>query len=422
MLKAGAATLDITPPLGTKMPGLFHERRASEIHDPLHVRAFCVEGEGGAVAVAVCDLIGVKRVYLDRAKARVAEATDLTPDRVLISCTHTHTGAMTGDDAYTEFLVDRIADAVRLAWARMEPAEAGWARTTEDRLVFNRRYWMKGGGVRTNPGIGNPEALDPAGPVDPEVNALCLRRPGGPTLGLLANYSLHYVGAGDSEREISADYFGYFSRMIQQMRGESFTAALSNGACGDINNVDVKGGLRPDNRRYQHTERVAAKVASAALWAWNGMAFVQDAPVGAAMEEVTLERRPVSEADLARAREAVERGTGTMEERGFAHHILRTAALPERLPTWAQALRVGDLGVVGIPGEPFVELGLEIKRRSPFPQTCVIELANDTVGYLPTRKAFGEGGYEVVSSPYAPGAGEQLVEAAVKLLEGLQKA
>lgn len=420
MLKAGTATLDITPPLGTKMPGLFHERRATEIHDPLHVRAFCVEGDAGVIAVAVCDLIGVKRVFLDRAKARIAEATDLAPERVMISCTHTHTGAMTGDDAYTEFLVGRIGDAVCLARSRVETAEAGWGRTEEHGQVFNRRYWMRGGGVRTNPGIGNPEALDPAGPVDPDVNVLCLRKPGGSTLGLLANYSLHYVGAGDSERQISADYFGYFSRMIQQMRGEAFTAALSNGACGDINNVDVKGGLRPDNRHYQHTERVAGKVASAALWAWNGMAFVQDATVGGALEEVTLERRAVSEADLARARETVERKVGTMEERGFAHHILRTAALPERLPTWVQALRVGDLGIVGIPGELFAKLGLEIKRRSPFPQTMVIELANDTVGYLPTREAFGEGGYEVVSSPFSPGAGEQLVETAVGLLEGLR--
>jgi hypothetical protein len=422
MLRAGAATLDITPPLGTKMPGLFHERRASEIHDPLFVRAFCVERDGAAVAVAVCDLIGVKRTCLDRAKARIAQETDLPPDRVLISCTHTHTGAQTGDDPYTEGLIGRIADAVRLARSRLEPAEVGWARAMEDRLVFNRRFWMKDGKVRTNPGIGNPDAREPAGPVDPEVNVLSLRRPGGATIGLLANYSLHYVGAGDSERHISADYFGYFSRMIQAMRGETFVAALSNGACGDVNNIDVKGGLRPDNRNYQHTERVAARVAAAALWAWNEMAFVGDAPVGGAMEEVTLERRPVSEADVARAREIIEQKTGTMEERGFAHHITRTVALPERVSTHVQALRVGDLGIVGIPGELFAELGLEIKRRSPFRQTCVIELANDSVGYLPARRAFEEGGYEVVSSPFTPGAGEVLVETALKLLHRLQNA
>jgi hypothetical protein len=161
-------------------------------------------------------------------------------------------------------------------------------------------------------------------------------------------------------------------------------------------------------------------VAATALWAWNGMAFVQDAPVGGAMEEVVLSRRPVSEADLARAREIAEKRLGRMEEQGFAWHILRTAKLPEKVPTWVQALRVGDLGIVGIPGEPFVGLGLEIKRRSPFPKTCAIELANDSVGYLPTRQAFGEGGYEVVSSPFTPGVGEQLVETALRLLGRLR--
>lgn len=422
MLRAGAATLDITPPLGTKMPGLFHERRASEIHDPLFVRAFCVERDGSAVALAVCDLIGVKRTYLDRAKARIAREADLAEDRLLISCTHTHTGAETGDDAYTEGLVGRIVDAVRLARSRLEPAEVGWARATEDRLVFNRRYRMADGTVRTNPGIGNPDAREPAGPVDPEVRVLGLRRPGGSTIGLLANYSLHYVGAGDSERQISADYFGYFSRIVQQMRGETFVAALSNGACGDINNIDVKGGLRPDNRNYQHTERVAARVAAAALWAWNEMPFVPDAPVGGAMEEVALSRRPVSDADVARAREIQARKEGTMAERGFARRVLRAAALPEKVPTWVQALRVGDLGIVGVPGELFAELGLEIKRRSPFRQTCVIELANDSVGYLPTRRAFEEGGYEAESSPFTPGVGERLVETAVDLLNRLQNA
>jgi neutral ceramidase len=420
MLKAGAAMLDITPPLGTKMPGLFHERTASEIHDPLHVRAFCVQDGTAAVAMAVCDLIGVKRVYLDRAKARIAKETDLPPERVLISCTHTHTGAMTGDDAYTEHLIGRIADAVRLARDRVEPAEVGWAGAAEERLVFNRRWRMADGTFRTNPGLGNPDAVAPGGPADPEVGAICMRRPGGSTIGFLGNYCLHYVGAGDQERQISADYFGYFSRQIQALRGESFVAALGNGTCGDINNIDVRGAARNENRNYQHAERVATRVAAAAFWAWNEMAYTGDAPVGGAMAEVFLSRRPISEADLSRAREILDRKSGTMEERGFAMHLMRTASLPERTPTWVQALRVGDLGIVGMPGEPFAELGLEIKRRSPFAKTFVFELANDAIGYLPVRRAFDEGGYEVVSTPFAPGTGEQLVETALRLLETLR--
>lgn len=427
MLLAGAACLDITPPLGTPLRGFFHERRARAVHDPLYVRSLALEQDGAGIAIAICDLIGVRRTYLDRAKARIAETVGLAPERVLIACTHTHTGPETGDDAYTEFLIARIADAVRLAWDRRAPAEAGWGHASEPRVVFNRRYRMRDGTVQTNPGIGNPDAVEPAGPIDPEVGVLCLRRPDGSTIGVLANYALHYVGTPDAEYAISADYFGAFARLIQRLRGEEFVAALCNGASGDINNIDVLGGRRPSNERYQHVERVAALIAAAALWAWNEMPFTADLPIGAALVELVLRRRePPSEADMARARQIEARLAAgervLMGERAFARRVLRQMReLPPELPTWVQALRAGDLALVGVPGELFVELGLEIKRRSPFRQTMVIELANDSIGYIPTRRAFTEGGYEPEASVLYPGEGERVVETALSLLERLYR-
>jgi neutral ceramidase len=301
----------------------------------------------------------------------------------------------------------------------------GWGHAAEDRVAFNRRYRMKEGSVQTNPGIGNPEVVEPVGPIDPEVGVLCLRRPEGKPIGPLANYSLHYVGIPEDAHAISADYFGCFSQMIQRMRGESFVAALSNGACGDINNIDVMGGSRPKNDRYQHTERVAARIAAAAYWAWNEMTFFGDVPLGAAMTEVVLRRRPLpSDADRARAREIEARveagGRVTMGERAFAGRVLRRIAdAPEETSTWVQALRIGDLALVSAPGELFVELGLEIKQRSPFGQTTIVELANDSVGYLPTRRAFEEGAYEPEASLFGPGVGEQIIEAALSLLARL---
>ena len=86
MIKAGAAILDITPPLGTLMPGLFHERRAEVINDPLNVRSFVLEGDETGIAVVVCDLIGVNRAYLDLAKDGIDKAIGLAPSQVLICC------------------------------------------------------------------------------------------------------------------------------------------------------------------------------------------------------------------------------------------------------------------------------------------------------------------------------------------------
>ncbi|MGD9495295.1 MAG: neutral/alkaline non-lysosomal ceramidase N-terminal domain-containing protein [Armatimonadota bacterium] len=428
MVRAGISQVDVTPPLGIGMRGYFEERTATTVHDPLYVRSFALESDSGAVAIATCDIIGVNRTYLDRAKERIVETTGLGPEQVLISCTHTHTGPHTGDDPYTEFLVGRIADGVRIAWDRREPAHVGWGRGSESRVVFNRRYRMADGSVQTNPGIGNPDVVEPAGPVDPEVGVLVLRNAQGRTLGVLANYALHYVGIPDDHHAISADYFGFFSSLIQRMRGESFVAALANGASGDINNLDVLGGARPANDHYQHTERVAALVAAAALWGWNEAQFCDDLQIGSALTEVTLQPRPpATEEDLARAEEIESRlAEGKpvlMGERSFARRVRRMAeSPPEPRQTVVQALRIGELGIAGAPGEFFCELGLQIKDRSPFAQTMVLELANDSVGYIPTRRAFEEGAYEPESSSWAPGFGEEIVEAAVGMLEGLHGA
>lgn len=426
MLTAGVSSLDITPPLGIKLRGYFEERTATTVHDPLLVRSFVIEQDGAAAAFAICDNIGIARAALDLVKGRIADATGLLPYQVLIACTHTHTGPFTGDDEYTGWLIDRIADSVRVAWQAREPAEIGWGRASESRLVFNRRYRMKDGTVQTNPGVGNPEVMEPAGPVDPAVDVLVLRRPDGSTLGALANHAMHYIGIPDDRHAVSADYFGFFSTMLQRLRAETFVAALSNGASADINNIDVIGRGVRKNDAYQHCERAGAIIAANALWAWNEAEFVNDAPITGALAEVPLTARPpATEADLAKAQEIEDRVNAKervlMGERAFLRRIRRfQAEPPQPHVTWVQALRIGELAVVSAPGELFVELGLAIKERSPFAQTMVIELANDSIGYIPTQRAFEEGAYEPESSPYVPGFGEAIVEAAVGLLEKLR--
>jgi len=418
MVNAGTATVDITPPLGTLIPGLFHERRAEVINDPLFARSFVLEKEGAGIAVVVCDLIGVKRKYLDRAREQIVKEIGLPQERILICCTHTHTGAQTGEDAYTEFLIQRIADCARLGWEARKPALIGWGRTDEDRVIFNRRFKMKDGTVRTNPGMGNPDVVETAGPVDPEVGALFVESEDGTPRGVLANYGLHYVGGGDHQRAVSADYFGMFGEKLQQLKGESFVAALSNGACGDINNHDVLGKGRNPNDRYQHTERVAALIAANVFWIWNGIERQADFAMDGAMKEVMLQRKPgPTEEEVARAKEIEAGGAERMGERAFSRRILeRMKGVEEAVPAWVQAIKIGDLGLVGVPGELLVRLGLNIKKRSPFGQTMILELANDSLGYLPDKKAFEEGGYESEASLFRPGVGEQIADVAVELL------
>jgi len=210
------------------------------------------------------------------------------------------------------------------------------------------------------------------------------------------------------------------------LRAESFVAALSNGSSGDINNINVIGGASPRNDRYQHCERAGAVVAASALWAWNEAEFTGDAPLAGELAEVSPNPRPpATEEELAKAQEIEERLEAgeqvRMGERSFQRRVRRFEKEPPTAQnTLVQALRVGDLAIVGAPGEFFVELGLEIKRRSPFAQTMVLELANDSIGYIPTLRAFEEGAYEANSSSYEPGFGELIVETAVDLLKQLK--
>ena len=315
-------------------------------------------------------------------------------------------------------------------WSRLEPlpAAVAWGVSHEARAVFNRRYHMKSGPVITNPGYGNPEVVRPAGPTDDEVGVLGLRCAAsgdgdGSWLGALAGYALHYIGVPGDDHSLSADYFGEFARQLPAMLGAPCLAALGNGCSGDINNLDVIGGQAPNNDGGRHTARVAGLVAAAAQWALLGADSHDDAPLAAALREVPLLPRPApSRADVARAAEIDARGWRTMAEGIFAAQVRRDPILydeprPTALtPTWVQAMRIGDLAIVGLPGEVFCGLGLEIKRRSPFAHTLILELANDSIGYLPTRAAFHEGGYEPASCDWLPGCGETLVEAAVVAL------
>ena len=352
MIRAGAAELDITPPLGLNMPGLFHERLAETVHDPLAVRTLVVESGGSCLCFSVCDLIGIHRDIIDRARARVAETLEIPPHGVMISCTHTHAGteASTWSD-YTTWLVDRIVDSIRIAWQRREPALAGWGSVDEHRLPFNRRFRMEDGTVRTNPGYANPDVVEAVGPVDPELGVLCLKRPAGGVLGVLANYSMHYIGGGGREKHaISADYFGMFANHLPRLCEADFVAAFSVGASGDINNIDVLGGSRPPNDHYQHTDRAGALLAADAYWAMAEMEFHDDAAVGSAMEEVVLERKRVTEEDV-RVAEAWSRlENATMAQRVFAWQTQRRRQEPPRCSTWVQALRIGSLAYACVPG------------------------------------------------------------------------
>jgi hypothetical protein len=393
---------------------------ATQAHDPLHARALVLASGSSSLALVVVDNLGAGPDILTEAKEAASAQTGIPTSRMLISSTHTHTGPpLHGRDpgspaaAYRELFVEGVAQSIIRAHAALEPATLGCAAHPLPDEVFNRRWFLKPGQmppnpfgrmdkVKMNPGT-SPAVLDkPAGPTDPDITVLCVQAQKRKPLALLANYSLHYVG-GMPAAQISADYFGEFARVMpSRLRaGPEFMAMMSNGTSGDINNIPF-GSVRPPREPFEQIRIVAQKAADTAWFALQKIdAYRADIPLGMLERRVSLKfRRPSAEAlEEARALVALKDKDAIEKLPRLAQNYARsTIAAAERtedsLTVTLQAIRIGDLAICGIPFEAFVEIGLDLKKRSPHPQTMVIGLANGRHGYLPTPEHHELGGYE----------------------------
>lgn len=448
-LRAGAATSNITPWLGLTLNGGMQDRTATHVHDELHARAIVLDDGASRLAIIVCDSCMIPRDVVLEAKGRIQEQTGIPPENVLISATHAHscptcTGVFQSepDDQYPRFLATRIADAAARAFNNLEPARIGWGRGQNDQQVFNRRWRMKPGTippdpferttdkVRMNPPVGSSDLVEPTGPIDPEVPVVSVQSSDGRPIALLANYSLHYVG-GTGGGHVSADYFGVFADRVQALLGADrldppFVGIMSNGTSGDINNVNFREA-RPAQPPYAQMRIVAGELAEEAARVLGSIEYHTEVTLAARTRELELGVRRPDGMELSRAREilaeAGDRELRTLPEI-YARETVLLDEYPEEVPVTLQALRIGDLAIAAIPCEVFVEIGLEIKRDSPFPMTFTIELANGYNGYLPTEEQHELGGYETWrarSSYLEVGAAGKITDAVVGLLGELNE-
>jgi hypothetical protein len=232
------------------------------------------------------------------------------------------------------------------------------------------------------------------------VSVLYVTTAKGKPLAVYANYSLHYVG--NTGGQVSADYFGEFSRLMAVRVGspaEGFVAMMTNGTSGDINNINFRDP-RPRREPFEQIRIVASKTADAAMRAIKQIdSPSSDVMLGMLQREVTLKHRVPSEAVLARARKIVESDPQEDEHlprlsRIYAQRTLSLTELPPTTNVLIQTIRIGDLAICSLPFEVLVEIGLELKERSPASDTFTVELANGGYGYLPTPEQHQFGGYE----------------------------
>lgn len=421
-LRAGAASSNITPPLGELIVGGWAPIPAKHIHDELHARCLVLNDGPTTLAIVLCDNVGIPREVFDRAKQFIEAETGIPPEHVLAAATHTHSATTARGEVktqqvaefteYQKFLARRIADGVRRAANNLEPAKIGFGAVDEPSEVFNRRWHVTDpdlrknpfGGVdqvRMNPPRNNPALVRPAGPVDPQISFLSVQSLDGRPISLLANYSLHYVG-GVRSGDVSADYFGIFCERIEELLAADkqqppFVGILSNGTSGDVNNINFQA---PGERKepYEKMRQVAELVAERVYAAHQGVQFRSDVTLAAAQSDLTLKVRKPDQEMLEHfekvLRDHEEGKRYATHEDVYARRVRGLLDSPDEIQVPLQTLRIGDIGIAAIPFEVFTEIGLEIKEKSPLPKTFTIELANGSYGYLPTPEQHKLGGYE----------------------------
>lgn len=424
----------ITPPLGTPLAGYYHRRGSEGVHDDLYARAWVLEQGETTVAMVALDLISTRRAFVEEARALVEAQTGIPAAHVMISATHAHTGPVLAGNAlydrqganeplaqaFSEALPAKIAQAVSEASQKRVPIELLAAEGEEDSIAFHRRFHMRDGTVGWNPGKMNPNIIKPVGPIDPAVPVVAWRErsEAGRFLGAYVNHAVHLDNVGGPI--ISADLPFTLTENLRAAIDADLVTLYTSGACGDLNHVDVTWNAR--QKGPENAARMGTILAGEVLKTWRHLEPVVG-KLQVRSTRVALDLPKLSEDAAVKAKailegETTDRNRGSFMQLVFAHKVMDVVQREGRpFEVEVQVITVGDaLCWVALPGEIFVELGLDLKAASPFGQTIITELSNGSIGYVPTRKGFRQGAYEVVSSRVAAGSGERLVEEAHALL------
>jgi neutral ceramidase len=435
-LRVGVAAVRITPPNGIPMAGYYSTRLAEGTLDDLHAKAIVFEQDGGKAALVALDLVTLARPTIDEARRLIAKSTGVPPEAVMISATHSHTGplltgvsvrnASYGGDMdiaknYTTSLPAKIVEAVRLAEAALAPARLSAATGREESLPSNRRFFMKDGAVGWNAGKLNPNIVKPAGPIDPAVPVVYIETPAGKPIATYVNFAMHLDTVGGLK--FSSDYAFPLAQRLGRAKSPEMLTMFTIGCAGDINHINV--GNKDPQKGPAEAERIGDALAAEVVKTYARLAPLKTSRPRVRQATVSLPLPKLAAGDVEKARAFATR-IGSANDPKFLEKVWAFTVLdvygrdgkPQQVEV--QVIALGqDLAWISLPGEIFVELGLAIKEASPFKHTIIAELANGSIGYIPTQRAFTEGNYEPVSARCAAGSGELLVDATIKLLREL---
>ncbi|EPR71462.1 Alkaline ceramidase domain protein [Cyclobacterium qasimii] len=450
-VKAAFADGDISPEIGMESPGNYGKNYHKTFHDPCKVRVSAFQSGARKALIIGFDALAVYQPWVDEIKEGIAAKYDISKEEIMISASHSHSSGPTAMvmpgqyDHASSFVQDlaykqsSCADPKYLATTKettvktalqaledLEEVEIGVGSGKEEKVAFNRRFFMKNGMTYSHPGQLNPAISKVAGPIDPEVGVIGTWNKAGKCIGCIVNFACHST---TNPGGISANWVYYMEQTIKGALGKDCVVVFLQGASGDVTQVNNRNPNK--NRSGEDWARfVGASVGAEAVKTLLSIPRGTTFPITTSREFITIKRRMPSEEKVKESLAMIKKSP---EEVGktdwvFAKETVMLDSYGKRNPTHKveiQAIQLGPVVLVSNPAEFFCELGLKIKAESQFPLTFPVSMANDCVGYVPTLEAFSinGGGYETRLTSYSNleiTAGNQIVDQSLRLIKPLK--
>ena len=435
MLRSGFARTDITPPLGIPLAGYYEMRYADGVLDPLYLNALALNDGEMTVVIITADVLMIRLDVCDTLREMISESTGIPAHHIMINSLHTHTSLRIGgkvgkgsvvvsDTSYLDVLYRKFCDVARMAIDDMPDSTFGIGvkHATED-ISFVRRYLMKDGSLKTNPSAYTPDEIErPAAMSDNDVRLIKFVREGKNDIALV-NFCTHPDVIGKTK--ISADWPGFVRRFVESDH-QNTSCIFMNGFQGDTNHINYQIERKYRHRGYAHSEKMGRVIADTVNLMWDSTIPQDDYRLYAEMRSVFNKCSTRGEEHYEECRKFVDKyRNGDYSEKQTPSGILlaeacRIAELPEqpvyhRIPI--TCLSLGKVAFVGVGGEPFTEYGYNMRQRCPDRFIITATCANGGEGYLPSKTAFEQGGYEVISSHFTPELEDTVMTATVEMID-----
>ncbi len=437
-MKVGSAKVDITPPLTIPYLGYVpRQGKFKGVHDPLFARAIVFDNDNARFALISSDSIGYNneilgsgRNFIAEVRERIQKQTGINEENIMLASTHAHSVPETtgitrlldvpSADSWLEVLIDQLCSSVEMALSNLDTAKLKVAIGEAKGIAKNRR--------KSNMPIDEQRKN---GLIDESVGVLLCEGQG--NLDVILNFACHPVTV-QVQSLVSADYPGVATRFVENSITGCRNCLFLQGSAGNINPI------RDDTRDYRDVELYGMilggeSVKLVSMLSAPGISCMED-EMKVISKTVMLPSRDLPDPEPFRQKyqKALKDAENAKDESskynalriaGYNREILnRIERGSEPIPAEIQVMRIGELAVVGIPGELFVELGLQIRQNSLAPYTFVSETTNNWIGYIVSPGTYQEGGYEVSPGPWSmtnEEGGQIVVKTAIELIAELWK-